>query len=519
MLRKTFVHIPGVGPNTERKLWESKVFSWSKFTKSNGFGIPQKAADRITEYLDLSESALRREEVQFFSRTLPKSEWWRLYPEFGNSTAFLDIETTGLSFYYNNVTLIGLYNGKEFKVYVRHQNLPDFKDEIEKYSLLVTYNGSLFDLPFLSSEFGEINFPPVHIDLRFLLRRLGYTGGLKSVEKQLGITRQSDVNDIDGFGATILWNRYMRGDADAFKLLLRYNFADVTNLKTLMELSYSLMRKRTLSNLGHPENIHGPASHQIPPSSEKANRKLFTSAWREIHASDNNHEKAKVGINMDTLLMKLNGHQNSPPKVVGIDLRASEARKSGMALLEAKSVQTSLIEKDSEIINLMLKWKPNLISIDSPLSLPRGRDCVSDECECRKLGISRECERTLRSRNINVFWCLIQSMQGLTKRGMELARQLRELDFDVIESYPGAAQDILGITRKKVSTEELKQGLIDFGLGGPFEYNKITHDELDAITSALVGYFYLTGFYEALGNEYEGYLIVPEVQQATIDFR
>ena len=101
-------------------------------------------------------------------------------------------------------------------------------------------------------------------------------------------------------------------------------------------------------------------------------------------------------------------------------------------------------------------------------------------------------------------------MQGLTERGMRLAQQLRELGFNVIESYPGAAQDILGIIRKKVSTKELKQGLIDLGLSGTFVDSKITHDEMDAITSALVGYFYLADMYEALGNEDEGYLIVPK---------
>jgi len=226
MLKNTFLHIPGVGPNTERRIWERNVFSWSDFTRSNGLKIPQKTAERIRDYLILSKNALKRKEGQFFSNTLPKREWWRLYPEFENSTVFLDIETTGLSFYYNNVTAIGLFNGKEFKAYVRGQNLADFKDEIEKYSLLVTYNGILFDLPFLSSEFGDVNFPPVHIDLRFFLKRLGYTGGLKSIEKQLGIVRESGVDSINGFGATILWHRYIRGDLDALKLLLRYNFFD-----------------------------------------------------------------------------------------------------------------------------------------------------------------------------------------------------------------------------------------------------------------------------------------------------
>jgi predicted nuclease with RNAse H fold len=101
-------------------------------------------------------------------------------------------------------------------------------------------------------------------------------------------------------------------------------------------------------------------------------------------------------------------------------------------------------------------------------------------------------------------------MQGLTDRGIKLAQQLRQLGFNVIESYPGAAQDILGIVRKKISTEELKQGLLDFGISGAFVDSKPTHDELDAITCALVGYFYLSGCYEALGNKDEGYLIIPK---------
>ena len=510
MLRNTFLHIPGVGPTTERKLWERDAFSWSQFTGSNGGEIPQKTAEKISNYLTLSENALKGKEIQFFSRTLPKREWWRLYPEFKNSTAFLDIETTGLSFYYDNITLIGLFNGKEFKVYIRGQNLPDFKDEIQKYLLLVTYNGTLFDLPFLSSEFDQLSLPPVHIDLRFLLKRLNYTGGLKSIEKQFGISREDEVDNIDGFGATILWHRYMRGDCGALELLLKYNFYDVTNLRVLMELGYSMMKERLLSSPSHFTHARRPGGQTICVPTAKANKRLFTAAWSEAYSARNYHETLNPSIDIDMLLAKLDGRRAAPPKVVGIDLRASDVRKSGVALMKGELVETGLVEKDGEIVDLMLKWKPNLISIDSPLSLPKGRDCVSNECECRKFGITRECERILRRRGINVFWCLIQSMQGLTERGMRLAQQLRELGFNVIESYPGAAQDILGIIRKKVSTKELKQGLIDLGLSGTFVDSKITHDEMDAITSALVGYFYLADMYEALGNEDEGYLIVPK---------
>jgi uncharacterized protein YprB with RNaseH-like and TPR domain/predicted nuclease with RNAse H fold len=508
MLKSTFQHIPGVGPNTERKIWEGGGFSWGDFQRHDGYDIPKNTKDRISEYLVLSEDALRKKQVEFFSRTLPKREWWRLYPEFQDNTAFVDIETTGLSFYYDNITLIGLFDGKEFKVYLRNYNLADFKDQIKKYRLLVTFNGCLFDLPFISSEFDRVHLPPAHIDLRFLLKRLGFTGGLKAIEKQLGIRREDDINDIDGFDATILWHRYIRGDRSALELLLKYNFADVTNLKVLMNLGYSMMRDKLLTESSHVENRAWRANRALCSPIVKPNKELLTMACKKVYPTHNSG-KGKPRINIGTLLSKLHRFRNTP-KAAGIDLRASEIRASGIALLDGKSVETRLIKEDSQIIDLMLKWKPDLISIDSPLSLPKGRDCVNDKCECRKFGITRECERTLRSRNINVFWCLIQSMQGLTDRGIKLAQQLRQLGFNVIESYPGAAQDILGIVRKKISTEELKQGLLDFGISGAFVDSKPTHDELDAITCALVGYFYLSGCYEALGNKDEGYLIIPK---------
>ncbi len=95
---------------------------------------------------------------------------------------------------------------------------------------------------------------------------------------------------------------------------------------------------------------------------------------------------------------------------------------------------------------------------------------------------------------------------------MRLTEEFKKLGFEVIESYPGAAQDILGIIRKRVDIRELMQGLLDFGIDGDFNNGTINHDKLDAVTSALVAYFYLTESYEALGNEEEGYLIVPQAR-------
>jgi predicted nuclease with RNAse H fold len=214
---------------------------------------------------------------------------------------------------------------------------------------------------------------------------------------------------------------------------------------------------------------------------------------------------------IDYLLLRIKKNKKEYPKVVGIDLSASEKRSTGWALMEGKRVQVKLLKTDKEIIETTTGVNPDLVSIDSPLGLPKGRDCTKDSCECRRFGITREAERILRHRGVFIFPSLIRSMQLLTERGIHLRKMFEKRGFPVIESYPGAAQDILRIIRKKVSLEDLKLGLESIGLTGEFAHNRNSHDELDAITSALVGYFYIAGEYEALGNKEEGYLIIPKL--------
>ena len=200
---------------------------------------------------------------------------------------------------------------------------------------------------------------------------------------------------------------------------------------------------------------------------------------------------------------------------VGIDLTGSASKPSGWAVLNGRHAVTKPIRTDEELIAESLKYRPKVVSIDSPLSYPAGRDCTDPNCQCRKYGITRYCERLLSSFGIGVYPCLIQSMEKLTNRGIALAKKFRDLGVEVIESYPGAAQDILSIRRKQSGLEHLKNSYKNFGITGDyFTAEKISHDELDAISSALVGLFYLNGQYVALGNEAENFLIVPSVAPA-----
>jgi len=221
-------------------------------------------------------------------------------------------------------------------------------------------------------------------------------------------------------------------------------------------------------------------------------------------------EKIKrTDINVGDLIEKVRA-KNLAPSSIGIDLSGSEKRQTGFCILREDEAYLDAVKTDEEIIAKTLGEKPTVISIDSPLSLPKGRCCVDDSCVCRKYGITRECERILKKRGINVYPCLISSMQKLTLRGMRLAKVFEGQGFEVIESYPGAAQDILGIPRKRVDLKELETDLRNMGIEITSERETITHDELDALTSALVGYFYLAGDYEAIGNIDERYLIIPK---------
>ncbi|MFH0978971.1 MAG: ribonuclease H-like domain-containing protein [Candidatus Woesearchaeota archaeon] len=244
MLTSTFIHIDGIGKKTEQSIWGSDVYTWKEFLEKNDrVKLGTRKKEMVISSIQESLNRIQQEDYGYFYG-LPHSEHWRVYKELKDKCCFLDIETTGLDKQGDDITLIGIYDGKEPKIFIKGQNLEDFKDEVKKYPLVITFNGRCFDIPFIKEHFPEIKLEQFHIDLRFVLASLGFRGGLKSVESQLGLQREDSIKGMDGFESVVLWHKYQRGNKDALVKLTEYLRADICNLKPLMEYAYEEMKNR-----------------------------------------------------------------------------------------------------------------------------------------------------------------------------------------------------------------------------------------------------------------------------------
>jgi len=242
MLENTFIHLPNFGYTRERKLWSNGVRTWDEFL--DAFGSSQFHKQFCTKIAS-SKNALQLGDAEYFGTVLPQNETWRAFPNFQN-VAYLDIETTGLGRGDDYTTVIGIFDGNKVKSYIHGQNMDEFAEDINKYEAIVTFNGSVFDLPFIRKDMPGIRLSKLHVDLRFVLASLDVRGGLKKIEAQFGYEREDDLKGLNGYDAVLLWKAYkQKGDKDALDKLVRYNAADISNLKKLMEWAYTQKRAKT----------------------------------------------------------------------------------------------------------------------------------------------------------------------------------------------------------------------------------------------------------------------------------
>ena len=506
-IRGTFRHLPGISEKREAELWASGLQDWHDLRSviPEQFDLYRRNPKSIEAEIQRSEEALDAEDFSFFAERLPKRELHRIATAFPAKCVFLDIETTGLSRYYDIVTLVGWSVGGEYFAEVAPSTISKLIRTLDENPIVVTFNGSLFDLPFLSKHYGIEWSSYLHVDLRYLAKRVDLTGGQKKIESSLSLKREESIGDVDGAEAVALWFDYKEGDIDALKQLIRYNHADVEGMKRIFEEAISRLNSQST------EEVADETLRLFPRS--KIGFDQIAKSKRFLRGVQVKPYSGSVGPRLVLSDLVKDQPQVEDSRVVGIDLTGSEKRPTGWAVVCGNATETALIVTDDELVGATIRARPSLVSIDSPLSLPLGRLSEFDDDPGRdKYGIVRVAERKLRERGINSYPALLPSMQKLTKRGIDLATKLRRSGIPVIESYPGAAQDILGIPRKQKGLTYLKRGLSRYGYSGLDDSTDVSHDELDALTSALVGQFMLAGYWEGVGSNEEDYMIIPTVE-------
>jgi len=228
LIKNCFTHSRGIGPKSEYKLIKKGFKTWDDCIKNHhDLPLSNQLKKKFLQTLDESIVQLKSNNINYFIQEFPTSEHWRILHHYFDEAVFFDIETTGLSTFNNHVTVISAFKNKRLHTFVFDENLDEFLDFLDDVNLLVSFNGNSFDIPFLENTFNlpEIGCP--HVDLRWIAYYFGFSGGLKNIERILGIQRPHELTDVDGSEAVLLYNLYRKGDTSALNTLLKYCQVDV----------------------------------------------------------------------------------------------------------------------------------------------------------------------------------------------------------------------------------------------------------------------------------------------------
>ena len=240
MIRRTFQHIPGVGPWREKDLWARGILQWDQFPgPGEGVGISRKTDDAARNRIDLARQALEQRDLAELAKLLPPREHWRLFSEFADDAVYFDIETDGRA--EQKPTVVSLFDQDGLHIFIAGRNMDELPEALGRRRLWVTFNGSCFDVPVLRMHYPELATPAAHLDLRFIFRRLGFGSGLKALEDHFQLSRAPHLRGVGGWDAVLLWRAYKEhADLEALRFLVEYNLYDSFNLRTLMDLAWNL---------------------------------------------------------------------------------------------------------------------------------------------------------------------------------------------------------------------------------------------------------------------------------------
>jgi uncharacterized protein YprB with RNaseH-like and TPR domain len=257
-IENSFIPVSGVGESRERSLWEADIISWERFDPTDA-PVGPKTTAAIESFLSEALPRLDDGDTRYFNEQFPDGEIWRLYENTRDDTLFFDIETTGLDAGYNDVTTVSFHQQGETTTLVRGDDLTRerIREQFRTASLIASFNGKQFDVPFLEQCF-DLSIETPHLDLMYPCRRINLTGGLKSIETEIGIDR--DRPDLSGRDAVRLWNQYQRNDdTEALDTLISYNRDDTVNLRNLADVVARTLHEQSLgAATGTPCGIADP---------------------------------------------------------------------------------------------------------------------------------------------------------------------------------------------------------------------------------------------------------------------
>ena len=194
-LTRSLSYFRGIGAERLKILRNAGVTDWVQLADNLSI-LPRHLRSSLRYELDLAFEALNSSNTSHFISRLPRPDHWRVAAAFPHRTTFLDIETTGLSRYYHQLTLVGWAADGRFDALISNDGsnaLHRLISDLHRTAVLVTFNGSHFDVPFLRTHLPELIIPVAHVDLRHLSRRVGATGGQKSIEMSLASAVRIDL--------------------------------------------------------------------------------------------------------------------------------------------------------------------------------------------------------------------------------------------------------------------------------------------------------------------------------------
>ncbi len=270
MIKEAIQHCPGVGPVRLSKLHQSGVRTWADVLDC-WQRIPDSLRGNLIDESRRCLEALKAGDIQYFVDRFAPQDKWRILAHYLDQASYFDIETAGLE---NDspITVIVCWHKGQLLSFVEHENLDDFLHLLDDVTLLVSFNGSSFDVPRILDVFHIPELPCPHVDLRWLLFHRGIRGGLKDIAKRMAITRPADLCNVDGEIAVQLWSSWMiDNDQAARDQLIRYCGADVVLLVILAHRlvgRFDVQTNKLWSLLPSSHTSHSPTNQTASCSRE-----------------------------------------------------------------------------------------------------------------------------------------------------------------------------------------------------------------------------------------------------------